>query len=52
MPVLTGVSVLLGAGPVWAIINADVSFGVILVLSALAGFLVSIAGERCGCCCV
>lgn len=54
MAVLTGLSVLAGSAPVWAIINADVSFGVCLVLSALAGFFVSIAGgwqwfHRCTC---
>lgn len=45
MAILAGVSVLAGTAPVWAIINADLSFGACLALSALAGFLVSIAGN-------
>eukprot|EP00878_Enallax_costatus_P042572 GHUV01049974.1.p2 GENE.GHUV01049974.1~~GHUV01049974.1.p2 ORF type:complete len:112 (-),score=21.44 GHUV01049974.1:395-730(-) len=44
MALLTGVSVLAGTAPVWAIINADLGFGGCLAMSALAGFLASIAG--------
>jgi len=47
MAVLTGVSVLAGAAPLLFIINADIQaagLGAALVMSALAGFLVSIAG--------
>lgn len=47
MAVLTGVSVLAGAAPVLFLINADIQatgLGAALVMSTLAGFLVSIAG--------
>jgi hypothetical protein len=48
MAVLTGLSVLLGVGPVLYLINADIQaagLGPALLMSALAGFLASIAGE-------
>lgn len=51
MAVLTGLSVLAGAGPVYFLINADLQargFAASLAMSALAGALVSIAGERAG----
>ena len=47
MAVLAGTSVLLGTGPVWYVINADLQaagLGAVLVMAALAGFLVSIPG--------
>jgi hypothetical protein len=47
MAVLTGLSVLAGVGPVYFLVNADLQaagYGVALLMSALAGFLVSIAG--------
>eukprot|EP00879_Flechtneria_rotunda_P006260 GHRR01006579.1.p1 GENE.GHRR01006579.1~~GHRR01006579.1.p1 ORF type:complete len:583 (+),score=156.80 GHRR01006579.1:972-2720(+) len=49
MAVLTGASVLAGVGPMLALVNADlqaIGFGATLVLSALAGVLVSIAGPN------
>jgi hypothetical protein len=47
MAVLTGLSVLAGVGPVYFLVNADLQtagYGVALLMSALAGGLVSIAG--------
>jgi hypothetical protein len=47
MAILTGLSVLAGVGPMYFLINADLQaagYGTALLMSALAGFLVSIAG--------
>lgn len=48
---LTGVSVLAGVGPVYFLVNADLmaaGYASALLMSALAGFLVSMAGEPGG----
>uniref|UniRef100_A0A383W382 Major facilitator superfamily (MFS) profile domain-containing protein n=1 Tax=Tetradesmus obliquus TaxID=3088 RepID=A0A383W382_TETOB len=49
MAVLTGVSVLAGVGPVYFLVNADLmaaGYASALLMSALAGFLVSMAGPN------